>query len=198
MAPRFTVLLPVKTPGRGKTRLAVPDTAPVVRAFVLDAIAALQQSSRVAEVYVVCDDAAAGFGVGVLPDRGEGDLNLALARAAESLPATAIAAMLPDLPALRTADVDDALAQVAGGRAFVADHVGTGTTLLAAVDVPLAPAFGRDSAAAHRASGAREITGALTTLRLDVDTLGDLTDAVTLGVGKNTAAALPGPGAPPQ
>lgn len=198
MASRFTVLLPVKAPGRGKSRLALPDRAALVHAFVLDTIAALRASSYVDQVLVVSDDPDAGFGVPVLPDAGGGDLNRALRRAADEAGGEAIAAMLPDLPALRTRDVDAALSRVDRGRWFVADHGGTGTTLLAAAGVPLEPAFGADSAARHRSSGAVEIAGDLVSLRLDVDTAEDLHVAVALGVGKNTAAVLPRQEAPPQ
>ncbi|RYE74281.1 MAG: 2-phospho-L-lactate guanylyltransferase, partial [Myxococcales bacterium] len=95
MSLRFSVLLPVKAPGRGKTRLELPDRAPLVRAFALDAIAALRGSSYVDEVLVVSDDADLDLGAPVLPDHGEGDLNRALARAAASLVSSRVAAMLP-------------------------------------------------------------------------------------------------------
>lgn len=201
MASRFTVLLPVKSPGRGKSRLALSDRGALAHAFVLDAIAALEASPYVDRVLVICDEASTDFGVPVLPDRGEGDLNTALTHAAEEVAASssAVAALLPDLPALRTADVDEAMEQFHGmGRWFVSDHVGSGTTMLAAVGLPLAPAFGRDSAGRHRDSGAIEVKGELLSLRLDVDTLADLHVAREIGVGRNTAAVLPRGKTPPQ
>lgn len=199
MTPRFAVLLPVKSPGRGKSRLAFNDRAALTRAFVLDTIAALKASTYVDQVYVVCDDPAVDFGVPVLADRGAGDLNAALVGALAQIPATAAAVVLPDLPALRTADVDTAFSAIDGeGRWFVSDHLGLGTTFLATVGGALRPAFGRDSAARHRQGGAGEIGGELASLRLDVDTLADLEAARQLGVGKNTAAVLPRKEAPPQ
>jgi 2-phospho-L-lactate guanylyltransferase len=72
----------------------------------------------------------------------------------------------------------------------VADAGGTGTTLLTAVGVALDPRFGRGSAAAHRAGGARELTGPWPGLRRDVDTAEDLRAAALLGLGSRTARLL--------
>lgn len=202
MTLRFSVLLPVKLPAVGKSRLQLLDEAlrpRLVRAFVLDVIEVLQRSSYVESVQVICADPDADFGVPVLADAGGGSLNRALRLAAEQCPADrGVVAVLPDLPALRLTDFDNALAQCTWGRGFVADHAGTGTTLLAAYGMALDPCFGSDSARRHRDSGAKEITGELATLRLDVDTADDLADAQRLGVGTNTAAVLPPREAPPQ
>ncbi len=78
-----------------------------------------------------------------------------------------------------------------GGRAFVADAEGTGTTLLvAAPGVTLDPRFGGGSAARHAASGAAALDGEWPGLRRDVDTPADLAAALALGVGPATRAAL--------
>jgi 2-phospho-L-lactate guanylyltransferase len=75
-----------------------------------------------------------------------------------------------------------------GGRGFVADVTGSGTTLLAAAPgVALAPAYGPGSRQVHLRSGAVELPGAAG-LRLDVDTPDDLAQALLLGVGVATAA----------
>ncbi|MGW3142923.1 2-phospho-L-lactate guanylyltransferase, partial [Streptomyces sp. NPDC001139] len=96
-----------------------------------------------------------------------------------------------DLPALRPLElcrVLDAAAEFP--RAFLADAAAIGTTLLAASAAEeLRPAFGPDSRARHRASGAVEL--ALTevdSVRQDVDTGDDLRAALALGVGRRTAA----------
>ncbi len=202
MTLRFSVLLPVKLPSTGKSRLRLSDEAlrpRLVRAFVLDVIDVLQRSSYVATVQVVCADTALDVGVPVIQDHGEGSLNRALRLAAAQLPDDlGVAALLPDLPALRLDDVDGALAQCVGGRSFVADHEGTGTTLLAAYGEHLDPHFGADSALRHRASGATDIAGSLSSLRLDVDTAADLARARLLGVGENTAAVFARGPTPPQ
>jgi 2-phospho-L-lactate guanylyltransferase len=103
------------------------------------------------------------------------------------------AVLLGDLPALRPADLDAALALARGtDRGFVPDAEGAGTTLLTArADIPLSPAFGRDSAARHRAAGHADLVVAETsTLRRDVDTAAQLHAALALGLGPRTSALL--------
>jgi 2-phospho-L-lactate guanylyltransferase len=101
-----------------------------------------------------------------------------------------MAVLTGDLPALRPAELGDALGRVAA-RSFVPDAPGTGTVLLAAVaGVALDPHFGVGSAAAHAASGAERIAGDWPSLRRDVDTVADLRAVLTLGVGPHTRAVL--------
>lgn len=202
MSNSFALLLPVKGWDRAKTRLA--PLAPglpreLAAAFARDAIAAGLLAAAVARVYVVTDQADfTASGVTVLPDEGEGDLNAALRAAADriraELPGLGIAAMCADVPCLRPADLTAALAgpeSPGAGRWFVADAAGTGTTLLAArPGVSLDPHFGSGSAARHRTSGAVPLEASLATLRRDVDTAADLTDAARLGVGAHTAEVL--------
>ena len=71
-------------------------------------------------------------------------------------------------------------------RSFVADRHGTGTSALFAFGVALDPLFGANSAAAHRNSGAIELTGAWPGLRCDIDTPEDLAAARKLGMGSAT------------
>ena len=196
--PRFSLLVPVKD-GRGaKTRLAGVDRAgraELMDAFARDAIGAALRTPLV-EVHVVGDPAsmaalATDLGVLVVPDEGEGDLNQALRRAAARVarPGVGLAVMLGDLPCLDTVDLERALAHE--GRGYVADAAGTGTTLLfAPPGTDLDPRFGPESAAAHAASGATAVPGELVSLRLDVDTSGDLERAIDLGVGSHTTAVL--------
>ncbi|GAA0801318.1 2-phospho-L-lactate guanylyltransferase [Spirilliplanes yamanashiensis] len=103
------------------------------------------------------------------------------------------AALTGDLPGLRAEELAAALraAEAAGGRAFVADAAGTGTVLLAApAGVPLDPAFGVGSAAAHAAGGARALTGDWPGLRHDADTAADLRAALRHGPAAHTRALL--------
>lgn len=192
------LLVPVKAWPRAKTRLRVPGLASpsLAAAFAGDALDAALAARSVCEVVVVTDapDFRPG-GATVLPDQGGGDLNAALRSAAEEVrrrrPDVALAAMCADLPCLRAEDLDAALRAAAGGRAFVADADGTGTTLLVgAAGGSLEPHFGPGSADRHRASGATEITAALVRLRRDVDTDADLAAALRLGVGPHTRSAL--------
>ena len=199
----FAVLVPLKRPDRAKTRLARSGVAEHQRlavAFAWDTIAAALASPWVEGVWVVTDASElVPPGAHHLPDEGAGDLNRALARAADAIssthPTLGIAALCADLPALSSTDLGDALATIQQ-RSFVADAAGTGTTLLVApARVQLTPSFGEDSARRHADSGARPLTADLTTLRLDVDTAADLARAVTVGVGEHTALALSNVGA---
>lgn len=195
----FAVLLPVKSPGTGKSRLsALPDDdrRRLAAAFAADAVAACSSTPAVGLVVVVSDDAEfAASLAGVVPchDPGAG-LNAALRHAAGVAhalrPGLRPVALLADLPALRAEDLATALASLGSGPAYVADAEGTGTTLYTASYDAFDPRFGAGSAAAHRAAGATAVDGALASLRRDVDDLGDLAGAVTLGVGPATAAAL--------
>jgi 2-phospho-L-lactate guanylyltransferase len=191
----------------------------LVLAMAMDATAAALASQVVGRVVVVtadpaAADAAGALGADVVVDVPDAGLNPALAYAAQMARPPGAAATLPgvaalaaDLPALRTTDLTEALqaAQAVNAlarpstdpthqtalRAFVADASGAGTVLLAAPPgTRLEPCFGANSAAAHAASGAVELTGPWPGLRRDVDTAGDLADAVRLGVGPRTAAAM--------
>lgn len=190
----FVLLVPVKTTADAKSRLGLDaDRRLQLRhAFAQDAIAAARQCDRV-EVHVVGD--GAGLDVPALPDEGAGDLNEALRRAALRVarPDAGTAVLLADLPCLVPDDLAAALgaAQQLGGRCFVPDAEGTGTTLLlAAPGTDLDPRFGRDSARHHLASGARRLELPVPSLRRDVDTAADLEAARVLGVGPHTRAVL--------
>src|SRR5207244_4258556 len=139
--------------------------------FATDTVLAAVGSDAVVGVVVVTDDpdaehALRGLGAVVVRDEPDAGLNPALAHgadvAARRWPGAGVVALASDLPALRSAELSTALRRVPpGGRAFVADVEGTGTTLLAAAPgVPLRPRFGHRSRAAHRADGAVELTDA--------------------------------------
>lgn len=199
---RFVVLVPVKSPTLGKSRLRVPhELRPALAtAFALDTLQAAAASAQVAEVVVVSDDAeftatAARLGFRSLGDRhGLNDSLVAAASAlADLLPAGHPVALCADLPCLAAADLDLALGSVTGsGPHLVADAAGTGTTLYTASYDTFAPAFGIESRAAHLHAGAREITGELVSLRHDVDDEADLVAARRIGVGEHTRRALEG------
>jgi 2-phospho-L-lactate/phosphoenolpyruvate guanylyltransferase len=197
-------VVPAKRLAVAKTRLRpvtadlpVPAAAhaDLVLALLADTVAAALCCPDVGTVLVVTDDPAADrlvrrLGARTVADEPDEGLNPALAHGAAGLPGP-VAALSSDLPALRPDELATALAAAAGHRrAFVADGHGSGTTLLTARDVPLDPRFGPGSAAAHAASGAVPLPGALPGLRRDVDTAGDLAAAAALGVGRHTAALL--------
>nr|WP_206439478.1 2-phospho-L-lactate guanylyltransferase [Streptomyces scabichelini] len=200
------MVIPLKALARAKSRLS--DTAAdglrpgLALAFAQDTVAAALACAAVRDVAVVTDDVLAGrelaaLGARIVPDEPAGGLNTALTHAASFVrtrsPESPLAALNADLPALRSlelARVLDAAAEFP--RAFLPDAAGTGTTLLtAAADRELLPAFGPDSRARHRASGAAELVlPAVDSVRQDVDTGDDLRAALALGVGSHTAAAV--------
>lgn len=196
----YVAVVPVKPPTIGKSRLRGPtdlQRRQLAEAFALDTVAACLATGRVAEVLVATDDAGfatrfAALGCATIPDGDTTDLNSALrqavAEARRRWPSLVPVALCADLPALRAADLDSALAGVTTtSPAFVADAAGTGTTLYLAPYADFDPRFGVDSRQAHRSAGAQEIAGELTTLRHDVDDLDDLRSALELGVGAETA-----------
>lgn len=189
---QWTVIIPVKALPNAKSRLtaASPDDAAharLVTAMRQDTAHAARHAAAVARVLVVADrsgDPTADL-VQSAPGLNEG-ISEAAAFAAQRWPADGIAALVGDLPALRSQELAAALADAADHpRAFVADVAGTGTTLLTArPGVSLRPAFGPGSAARH-ARGAVAVAGG-PGLRTDVDTAKDLTQAELLGFGLST------------
>ena len=201
-APGYVVLLPVKPPARGKSRLVGIESherADLARSFALDTAESCLAAARVGAVLVITDDSffaadVARLGAAVIPDGVSGDLNETLVQGAREArrrwPELRPAALCGDLPALRSADLDAALATASGfGAAYVEDAAGGGTTLYTAPHDRFRPAFGPGSAAAHRDGGAHPLEGDLHSLRHDVDTLEDLEAVRRLGLGPRTALA---------
>jgi 2-phospho-L-lactate guanylyltransferase len=202
----WTVLVPVKAMPGAKSRLArahrgdAGDPVPaavhdaLVTALRVDTLSAARGAAGVRRVVLVADRVAPvpGGADEVIVQSAPG-LNAALreaaAVAATRWPDDAIAALVGDLPALHPDELADALgAAAAVPRGFVADHTGTGTTLLTArPGAALSPAFGPGSAETHRAGGAVQLDAGRG-LRQDVDTPADLRGALALGVGPATLA----------
>jgi 2-phospho-L-lactate guanylyltransferase len=208
--PEFAALVPVKPPAVGKSRLrdlSDADRARLAAGFALDVVAACLATPSVTQVMAVTDDARFASELGragatVVPDGVAGDLNETLRQAAleaaRRWPGLVPVAVCADLPALRPADLDAALAAWPGPPArpgFVGDSDGLGTTLYVAATDDFAPAFGGASRHAHLAAGATEITGDLATLRRDVDDVAALGAARQLGLGPRTAEVVAGLGA---
>lgn len=197
------VVVPVKRLAHAKTRLAVYGGAlrqELALAFAADVVAAALRCEVVERVLVVSDDDRAArllrdLGATVVADLPDAGLNPALRHGAGLLrtdhPERGVATVSADLPSLRPADLAAVLREVPpGGRAFVADADGRGTTLLAAgPGADLAPAYGGGSRARHLASGAVEVPGP-PALRRDVDTPEDLRRALVLGLGPRTAEVV--------
>ncbi len=203
---RYCVVIPVKPPVRGKSRLvglSDPARVELAEAFALDTVAAASRARSVRGVLVVTDDFRLArhleaTGVSVIPDGVTGDLNAclvqAVAEAVRRWPGTQPVALCADLPALLPDELDAALiAALDSGAAFVPDARGTGTCLYTAPLAAFTPRFGPDSRALHLQAGAKELAGAWPHLRQDVDDLVDLGRALALGTGPATAAAASQP-----
>jgi 2-phospho-L-lactate guanylyltransferase len=198
------VVVPVKRLRLAKSRLYAvgrprPEHEELALSLALDTVAAALATGTVRRLFVVTDDPAAreamaAAGAWVLPDEPNAGLNPALgygaAVARRRSARDGVALLSADLPALRPAELDAALAAATEhDAAFVADARGTGTTLLAtAPGRPVEPRYGKASAAAHRAAGAVELAGDWPSLRNDVDTAADLRTAAELGLGPATSA----------
>lgn len=193
--PGWTVVVPLKEPSVGKSRLVGIEPvrrADAALAMALDTLAAAAAAVGPGRVVVVTGSrtigaAARALGVRVVPDPGEG-LDAAFLAGADAAradrPATGVAALMGDLPCLRPADLRAVLAAAERHpRAVVADADGSGTTVLtAASGVALQPRFGVGSAARHAADAV--VLDAPTSVRLDVD------DAPSW---RRTLASRPGP-----
>jgi 2-phospho-L-lactate guanylyltransferase len=201
---QYAVLVPVKPPALGKSRLGgVGDDArrSLAEAFAQDTVAACLAAPSVAVVLVVTDDVRfstvlTALGCEAVPDGVAGDLNATLRQAAAEArrrwPHLVPVAVCADLPALVPGDLDATLARVSGPHPwFVPDADGVGTTLYAAAYEEFDPRFGPGSRDAHLDAGARELADVAASVRRDVDDLDDLREAVALGVGPRTAAAVP-------
>lgn len=196
-------MVPVKQLAAGKSRLrgALPGVPheELALALATDTLRAVLACPAVAEALVVTDDARVAAavraaGARVLPDEPNAGLNAAFRHGAAGA-AGWVAGITADVPALRPAELADALLSAQNGRPevrrFLADAPGEGTVLLTAPPgVPLDPHFGVGSALAHAASGAVPLDGDWPSLRRDVDTAADLAAADRLGLGPRTAALM--------
>jgi len=195
-------VVPVKRLAAAKSRLRLPadQRTSLALAFALDTLDALAASPVVAATLVVSSDPEVTshlrrMDVAVVPDDTTGLHNaveVGIAAAARQWPDLGIAVVPADLPSLRPDDVDEVahLAQATDG-AFVPDHEGTGTTIVVHPSGrSAATRYGPSSATRHRELGLAPLDQAPPRARLDVDTLEDLDVALTLGVGRRTAAAV--------
>jgi 2-phospho-L-lactate guanylyltransferase len=199
---RWTIVVPLKSTTRGKSRI---DVEPGLRsrlamAMALDTLAAAALAELVETVLVVTESPAdaselAGLaGVRVLLTEVSG-LNESIRHGIASLPESAqlIAALPADLPSLTAGELNAALANAAVRRqAAVADRQGTGTTLLTASSpAALRPQYGAGSLGRHVAAGAVILELPVESgLRRDVDRAVDLAGVT----GPRTTALLEGTG----
>jgi 2-phospho-L-lactate guanylyltransferase len=189
----WTVIIPVKPAAVGKSRLGLG--AQLARAIALDTVAAVVACEVVGRVIVVTADAAfRPPGAEVLRERAPSGIDAAVAAGAALAGIHAPrAALLGDLPSLVPEELAAALAAAAQSlRAFVPDHESIGTTLVTALPgAELRTAFGRGSAARHRALGLVELVLPVhSSVRFDVDTPAQLEIAARAALGDATRAAL--------
>lgn len=194
----WRVVVPVKGGDEAKTRLALPrrQRQELALAMALDCLTVCRDTPGVGLVVCVSDDpdvlrAARAAGVGTVSP-GRPGLAVAVAAGLASLERGPTAVLLGDLPALRSDDLQRALARAltVPGPALVADAAGSGSVLLTDPDGDVPHHFGPDSARRHVEAGAVALDDPLPSLRRDVDTVEDLRCALALGVGPHTCAAL--------
>jgi 2-phospho-L-lactate/phosphoenolpyruvate guanylyltransferase len=198
-----TVLVPLRSPGRGKTRLA-PRLSPAARASLAGAmladVAAALAAAAIDEVVVVAGGpaaaaAAAALGLDALvdpPDTAslDGALRAAVGRLGPRPELLVVAADLPrltaaDLTAIRAADAAVVVAPTVDG--------GTGVLVRRPADV-VPTRYGPGSAAHHLTLARRAGVPAATVVRVgaayDVDTVADLTALRDAPVGPATRRLL--------
>ena len=198
----WRVIVPVKGQLSAKTRLHPPSgvaRADLAHALALDTLTAVLSCVPPKHLIVVTsDELTATFvrdqGATVVADPGNG-LNPAVAQGIEYVQRVLgpgpTAVLLGDIPTLLPKDLAGALSECSmHPRALVPDASGTGTVLLSALSPhDLQPRFGANSAREHARRHVR-LDLDLPALRTDVDDDETLRQALAIGVGRHTAAAL--------
>jgi 2-phospho-L-lactate/phosphoenolpyruvate guanylyltransferase len=195
---RWTVVVPLKGGPGAKSRLGGPPG--LAAALALDTLEAVVGAPGVRSVVVVTsDDGTAAharlLGARVVGESAPGSGLLAAVKdGLAAAPDEHVAVLLGDLPALRPADLAEALEACRrvlrdAACALVPDADGTGSVLLAGRRPgDLDPAFGPASADEHVRRGAVRLDLDLPRLRRDVDTTADLAAVLALGAGPRTRA----------
>jgi 2-phospho-L-lactate/phosphoenolpyruvate guanylyltransferase len=197
-------VVPLRSPGVGKTRLA-PALDPTQRARLAGAmlgdVARALHQSAVDDIVVAAGGppaaaAAAALGLEVALDTTDArGLDAVLAAAVGTRARTHdVLIVAADLPCLTAAEIDAVLSTDA--EVVIAPTTGGGTGgLLRRPGTRIATAYGLGSAARHReralAAGARTTTCHLDGFTTDVDTFTDLIALHEVELGAATAAVLP-------
>jgi 2-phospho-L-lactate/phosphoenolpyruvate guanylyltransferase len=195
---KWQAIVPAKGVHDSKTRLGRRDlTIPILS----DVVAALLGCSAIAAIKVVTPDPviaqlASSLNCEIVPETTGNGLTSAIQDGLSQCNAEGhdnVIVLLGDLPCLTSQHLDSFL--MCGSQyetAFLSDTEGTGTTMwMRTTRHSKPPSFGVRSRAKHWESGAREIVGDLFIgARRDVDTAVNLWDAVRIGVGPATRAAL--------
>ncbi|WP_128643217.1 2-phospho-L-lactate guanylyltransferase [Rhodococcus opacus] len=197
----WAVIVPIRRLTEAKSRLAVPAhqlRSDFANAFLLDTIEAIRGSGQVRSIFVVSPDPSQLNLPGCHIERDEATgindaVQIGRRAAVKGGHVGPVAAVLPDLPALRSRELALLLQLTRREqRAFVPDYSGTGTTVVTAcTPETLDTSFGFDSAERHRNAGFCELDLLLPSIRRDVDTFADLTSAAILGLGGQTSQLIP-------
>src|SRR5947209_6624905 len=189
---RTLAILPIKSFGEAKQRLAREFDAPTRRALAeamfSDVLVALRRTPSISETVVVTADngaqrIAGGYGAMVLGDDDRGHNVAALNGIRHALMSGAERALLVpgDCPMLDPTELEQLIAQFVPERSalIVPDRHGTGTNaLLLTPPEAMTPAFGPGSCERHvehaRAEKTEPEVVSITSLALDVDTPEDL------------------------
>lgn len=199
--------MPIKSWAAGKSRLhADPETrrmlAQAISQDTFDAVAACPLVGRI--LVVTGDEHVAAYVLGarvtVVDEPGPSEDGLAaaidagVAWCASNAAGKPLVVIPADLPALTPQVLAETLTQAfAHPFAFVPDASGLGTTLLVATEPALLlHHYGEGSAQRHIDAGAFPLPHADPRARRDVDTLGELREAMDLGAGSRTREALAG------
>ncbi len=188
-----------------------PTPSELSSAFLCDVINAAQGAEGVLQVLVSSSDpaveaATTRCNAKFFPERAPTivaadpwtALNSAISDAVgfvfESTDAKRVAVVPADLACLRSDSLGSILRVAAGitGPSVVTDRNGSGTTMLMMARThQIHSQFGPQSAAAHRQSGAVDLSAtASVDVRLDVDTFDDLQEALALGLGTHCTELL--------
>ncbi|ROT32686.1 NTP transferase domain-containing protein [Micromonospora sp. HM5-17] len=132
--PNWTVVIPVKRLARAKSRLrgalAGVRHESLAVALAADTVSAVLACAPVTEVLVVTDDPEAarvlgGLGARIVPEPSTAGLNAAFAHGAAQAVNGWVAALTADLPALRPAELAEALRAASAGSGGPGDEDGT-------------------------------------------------------------------------
>lgn len=202
----WTAIIPIKPPGLAKSRLEVEPSVRerLARAFALDVLDAVADTPSVLQSVVVTADpmiaaharTRAMLTVADRPMLSADGLNNAVRMgrdwAARRWPSSPVVVIPADLPSITSTALTAALERLEMvERGFVPDADGTGTTMSTSLDpTMLRPLFGPRSAFQHAEDGVRPVIEVDHRVRRDVDTVTDLAESRSLGVGCWTVAVL--------
>ncbi len=177
----WTAIVPLKTAGRRKTRLATalspPERDRLAQALFDRLIGVLEACPAVGGINILSQTRPTRVDLDWLPDWGRG-LNAELQALEIGGPRLIIHA---DLPLVAPEDVEALLAEARGGGAIAPDRHGTGVNALALdTGVSIEFRFGPGSLALHQEQAALAVV-ARQGLALDIDTPDDLAEAARLG-----------------